>query len=60
MTPAVYLEKYCKVTDRRKALYKRVFDKYKKKSDTGPDYVDIKVRNKFINESKTLLMIHIA
>jgi hypothetical protein len=45
MTPAGYLEKFCKVTDRRKALYKRVFDKYKKKAESGPkdDYVDLKV-----------------
>jgi hypothetical protein len=46
MTPASYLEKYCRVTDRRKVLYKRVFDKYKKKAETGQkdDYVDLKVK----------------
>jgi hypothetical protein len=43
MTPAHYLEKYCKVNDRRKALYRRIFDKYKKKNDQMIDYVDLKV-----------------
>lgn len=42
MTPAYYLEHYCKVNDRRKALYRRVFDKYKLKSEKE-DYVDLKV-----------------
>ncbi|UJR24908.1 hypothetical protein I4U23_006272 [Adineta vaga] len=29
LTPKVYLEKFCKINNRRHVLYKRVFDKYK-------------------------------
>jgi hypothetical protein len=29
LTPSEYLEKYCRVNNRRHTLYKRVFDKYK-------------------------------
>ncbi len=29
ITPSEYLEKYCRVNNRRHTLYKRVFDKYK-------------------------------
>lgn len=29
MTPRAYLEKFCKVNNRRHVLYKRVFDKHK-------------------------------
>jgi hypothetical protein len=43
MTPTDYLEKYCRVNDRRKAFYRRCFDKYKLKSEQG-DYLDLKVR----------------
>lgn len=43
MTPSNYLEKYCKVNDRRRNLYKRIFDKYKIKSDKE-DYIDMKVK----------------
>lgn len=43
MSPLNYLEKYCKVIDRRKSLYRRVFDKYKIKSE-GLEFVDMKVR----------------
>ena len=42
MDPVRYLEKHCKVNDRRKALYRRVFDRYKLKAD-GEEYVDMKV-----------------
>lgn len=42
MTPTDYLEKYCRVNDRRKAFYRRCFDKYKLKSEQG-DYLDLKV-----------------
>ena len=42
MTPAAYLSRYCKVNDRRKALYRRVFDKSKIKSEKE-SYVDLKV-----------------
>ena len=42
MTPTDYLEKYCRVYDRRKAFYRRCFDKYKLKSEQG-DYLDLKV-----------------
>jgi hypothetical protein len=44
MTPVDYLSRYCRVNERRKALYRKVFDKYKKKSDKD-DYVDLKVSN---------------
>lgn len=43
MTPSTYLEKYCKVNDRRKNLYKRIFDKYKIKNDKE-DFIDMKVK----------------
>lgn len=42
MDPVKYLEKYCKVNDRRKALYRRVFDRYKIKAD-GQEFLDMKV-----------------
>ena len=42
MTPATYLSRYCRVNDRRKALYRRVFDKAKTKSEKE-DFVDLKV-----------------
>jgi hypothetical protein len=29
MTPREYLEKFCKINNRRNLLYKRVFDKHK-------------------------------
>jgi hypothetical protein len=29
LTPSEYLEKYCRVNNRRHTLYKRVFDKHK-------------------------------
>ncbi len=29
ITPSEYLEKYCRVNNRRHTLYKRVFDKHK-------------------------------
>lgn len=29
LTPTEYLEKYCRVNNRRHTMYKRVFDKYK-------------------------------
>ncbi|CAF1666533.1 unnamed protein product, partial [Didymodactylos carnosus] len=29
LTPREYLEKYCRVSNRRHALYKRIFDKHK-------------------------------
>lgn len=51
MTPANYLERYCKVSDRRKTLYKRIFDKYKIKNDKE-DFVDLKVN---IQLSKIIL-----
>lgn len=42
MTPLNYIEKYCKVNDRRKTLYRKVFEKYKLKFE-GDEYVDMKV-----------------
>ena len=42
MTPATYLARYCRVNDRRKALYRRVFDKAKTKSEKE-DFVDLRV-----------------
>ena len=44
MTPSAYLSRYCRVNDRRKALYKRVFDKSKIKSEKE-SYVDLKVKD---------------
>ena len=43
MTPAAYLSRYCRVNDRRKNLYRRVFDKSKIKSERE-SYVDVKVK----------------
>ena len=54
MTPVDYLARYCRVNERRKALYRKVFEKYKKKSDKD-DYVDIKV--KYFNLLK-LIKVH--
>jgi hypothetical protein len=34
MTPTSYIENFCRVNDRRKALYKKLFDRYKQKSDS--------------------------
>ena len=42
MTPTSYLEKYCRINDRRKNLYRKVFDKYKTKSEKE-DFIDAKV-----------------
>lgn len=35
MTPTFYIENFCRVSDRRKALYKKIFDKNKIKTETG-------------------------
>jgi len=43
MNPMTYLRYFCKINERRKALYKRIFDKYKLKSDKE-DYVDMAVK----------------
>lgn len=40
--PLDYLRKYCKISDRRKAFYKRVFDKLKIKHEKE-DYLDASV-----------------
>ena len=51
MTPSNYLENYCKVNDRRKALYRRVFDKYKKKAGIPKDdYLDMKLFEEAITD----------
>jgi hypothetical protein len=42
MTPAQYLEKFCRLNDRRRTLYRKLFDKYKIKSDKE-DYINLKV-----------------
>lgn len=42
MTPADYLSKYCRIIDRRKTLYRRVFEKYKLKAEKE-DYVDLRL-----------------
>ncbi|CAF0727855.1 unnamed protein product [Brachionus calyciflorus] len=67
MTPANYLERYCKVNDRRKTLYKRVFDKYKIKNEKE-DFVDLKtfeeclieVHMKSINKSHVNQIINLV
>ena len=43
MEPVYYLTHYCKINDRRKSFYKKIFDRYKIKSDKE-DYIDINVR----------------
>ena len=45
MTPAKYIENYCRVTDRRKALYKKIFDKNKIKTESNDkdDFIDLEV-----------------
>lgn len=69
MSPVTYLEKYCKVNDRRKALYRRVFDKYKKKGDQPKDdYLDLKlfedclidVHMKSINKKQVDIIVKLA
>ncbi len=45
MTPAQYIEQFCRVNSRRKALYKKIFDRNKLKSE-GQDtqeYLDLAV-----------------
>ena len=46
MTPAKYIENYCRVTDRRKALYKKIFDKNKIKTESNDkdDFIDLEVK----------------
>jgi hypothetical protein len=48
MSPAKYIENYCRVSDRRKALYKKIFDKYKLKPDKDEkeEYIDLEVTYK--------------
>jgi len=41
LTPIEYLEKYCRVNNRRHTLYKRVFDKYK--DNEGVIHVKVKI-----------------
>ena len=48
MTPAMYIEKFCRVTDRRRALYKKIFDKNKLKTDDNEEYLDLPVRRQLI------------
>ena len=43
MTPRVYLEKFCKVNNRRHVLYKRVFDKHKDNEGELPFKVRIRI-----------------
>ena len=42
LTPCEYLEKYCRVNNRRYTLYKRVFDKHK----DSEGELNVKVRRK--------------
>jgi hypothetical protein len=42
MSPPQYLENFCRVNDRRKAFYRRIFEKYKIRSEKE-DYIDMKV-----------------
>ncbi len=37
MTPAQYIENFCRIIDRRKRFYKKVFDKYKMKLDADAE-----------------------
>jgi len=67
LTPAQYLERYCRVTDRRKILYKRCFDKFKLKSEKH-DYLNeklfedalIDVHMKSINKSQVAMIVELA
>lgn len=42
MTPTHYVENYCRINDRRKTLYRKVFDKYKLKNDKE-EWIDSKL-----------------
>ena len=39
MEPIHYLQHYCKINDRRKAFYKKIFERYKIKAEKD-DYID--------------------
>ena len=45
MTPSQYIEKFCRVKDRRKIFYKKVFDRNKIKPENmnGDEYLDLEV-----------------
>ena len=42
MTPTQYIENYCRINDRRKQLYRKVFDKFKLKADKE-EWIDLKL-----------------
>jgi hypothetical protein len=49
MEPTYYLIHYCKINDRRKNFYKKVFDKYKIKAEKE-DYIDLAVSVYYSNK----------
>lgn len=51
MEPTYYLIHYCKINDRRKTFYKKIFDKFKIKSDKE-DYIDMNVISDQIHKEK--------
>lgn len=42
MTPSHYIENYCRINDRRKQLYRKVFDKFKVKGEKE-EWLDLKL-----------------
>ncbi len=67
MTPSNYIENYCRINDRRKVLYRKVFDKYKLKADKD-EWLDLKlfedciidVHMKSINKTQVNQVIQLA
>jgi len=70
MTPAKYIENYCRVNDRRKAFYKKVFDKYKLKPEgmDSEEYLNLElfeeclidVHTKSIEQNHINLVVSLA
>jgi hypothetical protein len=48
MEPTYYLTHYCKINDRRKTFYKKIFEKYKIKLEKE-DYIDFTVSFFFLS-----------
>ena len=67
MTPPHYIENYCRINDRRKVLYKKVFDKYKLKQDKE-EYLDLSlfetclldVHMKSVNKAQVNQVVQLA